>query len=57
MIDTTLVPLAYGFLVLAAISLGLAAAGIVVALRELRGPATPVLSVSGPAERSFSRAA
>jgi hypothetical protein len=58
MIDTTLVPFAYGFLVIAAIAFAVAATSIAVALRDLRGTtATPVLvTVSGPCER-FGRAA
>ena len=58
MIDTTLVPFAYGFLVIAAIALAFAVAGIAVALRDLRGTAAiPVLvTVSGPSER-YGRAA
>jgi len=58
MIDTTLVPFAYGFLVVAAIAFAIAVAGIAVALRDLRGTAaTPVLiTVSGPSER-YGRAA
>ena len=59
MIDTTLVPFGYAFLVVAAIACALAVAGITVALRELRASsATPVLvTVSGPADRGFTRAA
>lgn len=59
MIDTTLVPFAYGFLVVAAIAFALAVAGIVLALRDLRAAAaTPVVvSVSEPSERGYSRAA
>jgi ABC-type polysaccharide/polyol phosphate export permease len=58
MIDTTLVPFAYGFLVIAAVAFALAVSGIAVALRDLRGiNATPVLvTVSGPSER-YGRAA
>jgi hypothetical protein len=58
MIDTTLVPFAYGFLVVAAIAFAIAVAGIAVALRDLRGTAAaPVLiTVSGPSER-YGRAA
>lgn len=58
MIDTTLVPFAYGFLVIAAIAFAVAVTGIAVALRDLRGvTATPVLvTVSGPSER-YGRAA
>jgi hypothetical protein len=58
MIDTTLVPFAYGFLVFAAIAFAVAATGIAIALRDLRGAtATPVLvTVSGPSER-YGRAA
>ena len=37
MIDTTLVPFAYGFLVIAAVVFAAAVAGIAVALRDLRG--------------------
>ena len=59
MIDTTLVPFAYGFLVLAAVVSAVAIAAIVVALRDLRGTsATPVVvSVIGPSGHDFSRAA
>jgi hypothetical protein len=57
MIDTTLVPFAYGFLVIAAIAFAVAVTGIAVALRDLRGAAAPVLvTVSGPSER-YGRAA
>jgi hypothetical protein len=58
MIDTTLVPFAYGFLVIAAAVFAVAVTGIAIALRDLRGAAaTPVLvTVSGPSER-FGRAA
>jgi uncharacterized protein YraI len=58
MIDTTLVPFAYGFLVIAAIAFAFAVSGIAVALRDLRGTtATPVLvTVTGPSER-YGRAA
>jgi hypothetical protein len=58
MIDTTLVPFAYGFLVIAAIAFAVAVTGISVALRDLRGTAMPVVvSVSGPSDRGYSRAA
>jgi len=58
MIDTTLVALAYGFLVLAAVAFAVAVAAIAVAVRDLRGTTvTPVLvTVSGPSER-YGRAA
>lgn len=58
MIDTSLVPFAYGFLVIAAIAFAFAVAGIAVVLRDLRGATvTPVLvTVSGPTER-YGRAA
>lgn len=43
---------------IAAVTLALAVAGIVIALRDLRATAAPVLvSVSGPSERGYSRAA
>ena len=58
MIDTTLVPFAYGLLVIAAVAFAVAVTGISVALRDLRGTAMPVVvTVSGPSERSYSRAA
>ena len=59
MIDTTLVPYGYAFLVIAAVAFALAVAGIAVVLRDVRGTtAGPVLvTVSGPSERSFGRAA
>ena len=57
MIDTTLVAFAYGFLVFAAVAAAVAVAAIVVALRD-RAAVTPVhVTVSGPSERAFSRAA
>jgi len=58
MIDTTLVPFAYGFLVIAAIAFAVAVTAIAVAVRDLRSStATPVLvTVSGPSE-CFGRAA
>jgi hypothetical protein len=57
MIETALVPFAYGFLVIAAVAFAVAVAAIAVALRDLRGTTTPVLvTFSGPSER-FSRAA
>lgn len=57
MIDTTLVAFAYGFLVFAGVAAAVAVAAIVVALRD-RAAVTPVhLTVSGPSERAFTRAA
>ena len=56
MIDTTLVALAYAFLVIAAGAAAVAVASIVVALRERS--VTPVhVTVTGPSERAFTRAA
>jgi NAD(P)-dependent dehydrogenase (short-subunit alcohol dehydrogenase family) len=59
MIDTTLVPFGYAFLVVAAVAFAVAVAGVAIALRDLRGAtAGPVLvTVTGPSERSFGRAA
>ena len=59
MIDTTFVPFGYAFLVVAAVAVALAVAGIAVALRDLRASsATPVLvTVSGPSDRGYTRAA
>lgn len=59
MIDTSLVPFAYGFIVLAAVVFAVAVAAIAVALRDFRRTsATSVLvTVAGPSEHPYSRAA
>ena len=58
MIDTTYIAFAYAVIGIAALVSAVAIAAIVVAARELLGTATPVvLSVPGPSDRSFSRAA
>ncbi|GAA4701704.1 hypothetical protein [Nocardioides conyzicola] len=58
MIDTTYVAFAYAVLTIAALASAVAVAAIVVAVRDLRGTGTPVvLSVAGPSDRTFSRAA
>jgi len=58
MIDTTYVALAYAVIGIAALASAVAVAAIVVAVRDLLGAGTPdALSVAGPSDRSFSRAA
>jgi hypothetical protein len=58
MIDTTYVALAYAVIGIAALASAVAVAAIVVAVRDLVGAGTPVvLSVAGPSDRSFGRAA
>ena len=58
MIDTTYVVFAYAVIGIAALASAVAVAAIVVAVRDLLGTGTPVVvTVAGPSDRSFSRAA
>jgi hypothetical protein len=59
MFDIDTAAFAYGFLAIAAVTFVVAVAAIVVVLRDLRNAsATPVLvTVAGPSERAFTRAA
>jgi hypothetical protein len=58
MIDTTLVPFAYGFLVIAALAFAVAVPRNSRSATTMPVTATPALvTVAGPTERSYTRAA